>query len=94
MEKVLITGISGGQGRLLTRRLRARYQVCGVDGIRVREYLILPLVEQAENYPHFSGVGSFDNPALALHLMGFQAPIGSECGIDSLLIARHPALKI
>ena len=34
MEKVLIVGISGGQGRLLTRRLRARYKVCGVDGIR------------------------------------------------------------
>ncbi|HEY5658322.1 MAG TPA: NAD-dependent epimerase/dehydratase family protein [Myxococcota bacterium] len=34
MEKVLITGISGGQGRLLARRLRARYEVCGVDGVR------------------------------------------------------------
>ena len=31
MEKVLITGISGGLGRLLTRRLRERWQVCGVD---------------------------------------------------------------
>ena len=31
MEKVLITGISGGQGRLLARRLRDRYEVCGVD---------------------------------------------------------------
>ena len=31
MEKVLITGISGGQGRLLTRRLRENYEVCGVD---------------------------------------------------------------
>jgi UDP-glucose 4-epimerase len=31
MEKVLITGISGGQGRLLTRRLLENYEVCGVD---------------------------------------------------------------
>jgi UDP-glucose 4-epimerase len=31
MEKVLITGIAGGQGRLLTRRLRENYEVCGVD---------------------------------------------------------------
>ena len=31
VEKVLITGIAGGQGRLLTRRLRENYEVCGVD---------------------------------------------------------------
>ena len=33
MEKVLITGISGGQGRLLTRRLLENHQVCGVDWV-------------------------------------------------------------
>ncbi len=33
MEKVLITGISGGQGRLLARRLLENYQVCGVDRV-------------------------------------------------------------
>ena len=33
MEKVLITGISGGQGRLLTRRLLENFQVCGVDRV-------------------------------------------------------------
>jgi UDP-glucose 4-epimerase len=33
MEKVLITGISGGQGRLLARRLLDRYEVCGVDRV-------------------------------------------------------------
>jgi UDP-glucose 4-epimerase len=33
MEKVLITGISGGQGRLLARRLRENYEVCGVDRV-------------------------------------------------------------
>ena len=31
MEKVLITGIAGGQGRLLARRLLENYEVCGVD---------------------------------------------------------------
>ena len=31
MEKVLITGIAGGQGRLLARRLVENYEVCGVD---------------------------------------------------------------
>jgi UDP-glucose 4-epimerase len=33
MEKVLITGIAGGQGRLLARRLTEHYQVCGVDRV-------------------------------------------------------------
>jgi len=33
MEKVLITGISGGQGRLLTRRLLENSEVCGVDWV-------------------------------------------------------------
>ncbi len=31
MEKVLIAGISGGQGRLLARRLRRHFEVCGAD---------------------------------------------------------------
>ena len=34
MEKVLITGISGGQGRLLARRLLSNYEVCGADPVR------------------------------------------------------------
>jgi UDP-glucose 4-epimerase len=33
MEKVLITGIAGGQGRLLARRLAENYEVCGVDKV-------------------------------------------------------------
>jgi UDP-glucose 4-epimerase len=33
VEKVLITGISGGQGRLLTRRLLDKFEVCGVDRV-------------------------------------------------------------
>jgi UDP-glucose 4-epimerase len=33
MEKVLITGISGGQGRLLTRRLIENFEVCGADRV-------------------------------------------------------------
>ena len=34
MEKVLITGIAGGQGRLLARRLAENYEVCGVDRVQ------------------------------------------------------------
>ena len=37
MEKVLITGISGGQGRLLARRLKANFEVCGVDRVASRQ---------------------------------------------------------
>jgi len=33
MEKVLITGIAGGQGRLLARRLTQSCKVCGVDRV-------------------------------------------------------------
>ena len=33
MEKVLITGISCGQGRLLARRLADKFEVCGVDRV-------------------------------------------------------------
>ena len=33
MEKVLITGIAGGQGRLLARRLLENYEVCGADRV-------------------------------------------------------------
>ena len=33
MEKVLITGIAGGVGRLLARRLLDGYEVCGVDRV-------------------------------------------------------------
>src|SRR5262249_36819090 len=34
MEKVLVTGISGGQGRLLARRLLDSFEGCGVDRTR------------------------------------------------------------
>jgi UDP-glucose 4-epimerase len=47
MKKVLITGIAGGQGRLLSRRLNERFEVCGVDRVRweghprgVRPYVV------------------------------------------------------
>jgi UDP-glucose 4-epimerase len=36
MEKVLITGISGGQGRLVARRLAEEHRVIGVDVVRWR----------------------------------------------------------
>jgi len=47
MEKLLITGIAGGQGRLLARRLCERFSVVGVDRVRweghprgVRPYVV------------------------------------------------------
>ncbi len=33
MEKVLLTGIAGGQGRLVARRLLEGFEVCGVDRV-------------------------------------------------------------
>lgn len=33
MEKVLVTGVAGGIGRLLARRLLENYEVCGVDRV-------------------------------------------------------------
>jgi len=33
MEKILITGVAGGLGRLLARRLLENYEVCGVDRV-------------------------------------------------------------
>jgi UDP-glucose 4-epimerase len=36
LEKVLITGIASGLGRLVARRLQARYEVAGVDSTRWR----------------------------------------------------------
>jgi UDP-glucose 4-epimerase len=33
MEKVLITGVAGGLGRLLARRLLENYEVCGADSV-------------------------------------------------------------
>jgi nucleoside-diphosphate-sugar epimerase len=36
MKKVLITGISGGQGRLVAKRLLGRMEITGVDRIHGR----------------------------------------------------------
>ncbi len=36
MEKVLVTGVAGGLGRLVARGLRERYEVVGVDRVRWR----------------------------------------------------------
>jgi UDP-glucose 4-epimerase len=71
MEKVLITGISGGQGRLLARRLRANFEVCGVDrvaweghprGIRVH---VVDLRKKT-----FENVIRAESPSAVVH-MGF-----------------------
>jgi UDP-glucose 4-epimerase len=71
MEKVLITGISGGQGRLLARRLKGNFEVCGVDrvaweghprGIRVH---IVDLRKKK-----FQDVIRIESPSAVIH-MGF-----------------------
>ncbi len=71
MEKVLITGIAGGQGRLLTRRLNERFEVCGVDRVRweghprgVRPYVVDLRKKK------FEDVIRTERPACVVH-MGF-----------------------
>ncbi len=71
MEKVLITGIAGAQGRLLTRRLRERFEVCGVDRVRweghprgVRPYVVDLRKKK------FEDVIRRERPACVVH-MGF-----------------------
>ena len=81
MEKVLITGIAGGQGRLLARRLRENYEVCGVDratwegaprGISVHQVDI--------RKKKFEDVIRTEMPAAIIH-MGFVRHFRSDPGI-------------
>ena len=77
MEKLLITGITGGQGRLLTRRLTERFEVCGVDRTRweghprgVRPYVVDLRKKK------FEDVIRTERPACVVHLdfiQGFRA---------------------
>jgi len=77
MEKLLITGITGGQGRLLTRRLTERFEVCGVDRARweghprgVRPYVVDLRKKK------FEDVIRTERPACVVHLgfiQGFRA---------------------
>ncbi|HZR82621.1 MAG TPA: NAD-dependent epimerase/dehydratase family protein [Candidatus Binatia bacterium] len=71
MEKLLITGISGGQGRLVTRLAADEYDVCGVDrdemlafsdGTRVRVY-VLDLMKKK-----FEDVFRHEHPTAVIHL--------------------------
>jgi len=69
VEKVLITGISGGQGRLLTRRLREKFEVCGVDRVPwegaprgVRVHLVDIRKQRFEDVIHA------EKPAAVVHL--------------------------
>jgi len=75
MEKILITGISGGQGRLLARRLREKYTVCGVDrvpwdgaprGVRVH------LVDVCKSA--FGEVMRAESPVAVVHLAFERSP--------------------
>ena len=77
MEKLLITGIAGAQGRLLTRRLRERFEVCGVDRVRweghprgVRLYVVDLRKKK------FEDVIRTERPACVVHLgciQGFRS---------------------
>lgn len=71
MEKLLITGISGGQGRLVTRLATQHYDVCGVDrdemlaftdGTPVRVY-VLDLLKKK-----FEDVFRHERPTAVIHL--------------------------
>ena len=81
MEKVLITGVAGGQGRLLARRLAENYEVCGVDrvawegaprGIRIHEVDL--------RKKKFEDVIRTEMPTAIIH-MGFVRHFRSDEGI-------------
>jgi len=71
MEKLLITGIAGGQGRLVAKLAGGRYDVCGVDreevpafgdGTQVRVY-VLDLLKKK-----FEDVFRHERPTSVIHL--------------------------
>jgi UDP-glucose 4-epimerase len=71
LEKLLITGIAGGQGRLVAGLAAAHYDVCGVDrdemvafgdGTRVRVYVVDLLKKKLED------VFRHERPTAVIHL--------------------------
>src|SRR5215470_1499360 len=71
MEKLLITGIAGGQGRLVAKLASAGYEVCGVDreelpaagdGTPARVY-VLDLLKKK-----FEDVFRHERPSAVIHL--------------------------
>jgi UDP-glucose 4-epimerase len=71
MEKLLITGIAGGQGRLVAKLAAPKYDVCGVDreelfafndGTQVRVY-VLDLLKKK-----FEDVFRHERPTAVIHL--------------------------
>jgi UDP-glucose 4-epimerase len=71
VEKLLITGIAGGQGRLVARLAAGRYDVCGVDrdemlafsdGTQVRVYVVDLLKRK------FEDVFRHERPTAVVHL--------------------------
>ena len=83
MRKVLITGISGGQGRLLAKRLSERYEVCGVDrmpwegaprnirvhtlDLRKKRFRNILRTEQPDAVVHLAFVRHFRSPSAVRH---------------------------
>jgi UDP-glucose 4-epimerase len=68
-EKVLITGVAGGQGRLIARRLADRFEVCGVDRLpweghpRSLRFHLLDLRKKK-----FQDIFRTERPAAVVHL--------------------------
>jgi len=71
MEKLLITGISGGQGRLVAQLAAEHFEVCGVDrdempplddGTKVRVYVVDLLKKK------FEDVFRHERPSAVVHL--------------------------
>jgi len=77
MEKVLVTGIAGGQGRLLARRLREGFEVCGVDRVAWEEApsgVSVHVVDLRKK--QFEDVLRRERPSAVVHLgfvQGFRA---------------------
>ncbi len=71
MEKVLITGIAGGQGRLLARRLLENYEVCGVDRVAWEGHPSEITVHNVDlRKKRFEDVIRTEQPTVVVH-MGF-----------------------
>jgi UDP-glucose 4-epimerase len=81
MEKVLIAGISGGQGRLLARRLLDKFQVCGVDRVAWRGHPREVHVHTVDlRKKKFEDVLRIEQPTAVVH-MGFIRHFRAAAGL-------------
>ena len=79
MEKVLVTGIAGGLGRLVVERLRRRHEVVGVDAIGGRQSPTGIKTYQVDlRKPRFEDVMRTERPQVVVHLGFIRHFRGSE----------------